>query len=63
MEIHCRARLVSPAIYIFVYSFLKAIIGWTLAALRAGIMQATKATPRSAAPTTAIVAREGEPAP
>ena len=26
MEIHCRVHLVSPAIYSFVYSFLKAIL-------------------------------------
>jgi len=62
MEIHCRVHLVSPAIYSFVYSFFKAIMGWPLAALQAGIRQATRAAPMSAAPTTASVAREGEPA-
>ena len=57
MEIDCPVHLVSPALYSFVYSFLKATMGWTLAALRAGIRQATMAILRKAAPTTASVAR------
>jgi hypothetical protein len=49
MEIHCRVYLISPAINSLAYSFLKATMGWTLAAFRAWIGQATRAALSSAA--------------
>jgi hypothetical protein len=57
MEIQRRVYLISPAIHSFVYFFFKATMGWILAVLRAGIRQGARAALRSAAPTSASLAR------